>query len=328
MPFGGLPTTAPRTPAGLAPQPTAAGVAVARAADARLARVHLRVGLMPLARAALEQMAGAGTLDREALADLAEVRWRSGDLEGAAEAARAHLASGGVEPMAHLVLAEDLHRRGHEHDAHQHAAAVITQVGGAVDMLFAGEPRGDLWPPADESWMDRRSDWPGCCGLLVGGGEVSAPDPHTWTPVPLALPQAVPGMGQPPRAPLEQMASAAPGGPTSPGRPSPIAAAVMSGRAAGDELKAAERAVAEGRIPAAAERLALLLRQDHALAPVILTVASQAAATAALGSPGLAAIHVLRGDAFRILGRETEADAAFAQARQALSAGPPPKETS
>ena len=52
------------------------------------------------ARAALEQMAGAGTLDREALADLAETRWRSGDLEGAAEAAEAHLDARGDEPIA------------------------------------------------------------------------------------------------------------------------------------------------------------------------------------------------------------------------------------
>ncbi len=39
--------------------------AIERSADARLARLHLRGGLLPLARAALEQMAGAGTLDRD-----------------------------------------------------------------------------------------------------------------------------------------------------------------------------------------------------------------------------------------------------------------------
>ena len=74
--------------------------AATRSADARLARVHLRGGLLTLARATLEGMAGAGTLDRDAMADLAEVRWRSGDLEGAADAARAHQASGGEEPLA------------------------------------------------------------------------------------------------------------------------------------------------------------------------------------------------------------------------------------
>jgi hypothetical protein len=273
-------------------------------------------------------MAGAGTLDREALADLAEVRWRSGDLEGAAEAARAHLASGGGEPMVHLILAEDLHRRGHEPEAHQHAAIVQAQVGAAVDVLFAGEPRGSLWPPADDGWMDRRADTAGCCGLLVGGGEVAAPTPQTWTPVPLGQAALVPSMLQQERFPLEQ-----PGGPALAGRPairppSTTTAAVMSGRAAGVELEAAERALAEGRVPAATERLALLLRQDHALAPVILTLADRAAAVVPRGSEGLASVHVLRGDAFRILGREIEADAAFMEARQALSAGPPPEEAS
>ena len=45
--------------------------AAERSAEARLARVHLRGGLLTLARATLEGMAGAGTLDRDALADAA-----------------------------------------------------------------------------------------------------------------------------------------------------------------------------------------------------------------------------------------------------------------
>ncbi len=95
-----------------------------RTADARLARLHLRGGLLTLARAELEQMAGAGTLDREALVDLAEARWRSGDLEGAAEAAEAHLGAGGDEPMAHLIVAEQAEREGRILDARQRATLV------------------------------------------------------------------------------------------------------------------------------------------------------------------------------------------------------------
>ena len=48
------------------------------------------------------------------MADLAEVRWRSGDLEGAADAARAHQASGGDEPIAAIIIAEDLARSGRD----------------------------------------------------------------------------------------------------------------------------------------------------------------------------------------------------------------------
>ena len=46
--------------------------ATERSPAARLARVHLRGGLLTLARATLEGMAGAGTLDTGAMADLAE----------------------------------------------------------------------------------------------------------------------------------------------------------------------------------------------------------------------------------------------------------------
>ncbi|MBA2254033.1 MAG: hypothetical protein H0W07_02810, partial [Chloroflexi bacterium] len=99
---------APDTPA---PEPASASVArapsrrgapavVARSLDGRLARLHLRGSSITLARAELETMAGLGTLDREALADLAEARWRSGDLVGGGEAARAHLDAGGTEPLA------------------------------------------------------------------------------------------------------------------------------------------------------------------------------------------------------------------------------------
>jgi hypothetical protein len=44
------------------------------------------------------------------------------------------------------------------------------------------------------------------------------------------------------------------------------------------------------------------------------------------GDPALPAIHVVRGDAYRILGRDTEAGAAYQAAHQALPAGPPSKE--
>ena len=127
--------------------------AAERAADARLARLHLRGGLLPLARAALEQMAGAGTLDVPAMADLAEARWRSGDLEGAADAARAHQASGGAEPMAALILAEDLMRTGQAADARRYAEFVVgprrerggpaLRVGATQPHLAAGRRRLD-----------------------------------------------------------------------------------------------------------------------------------------------------------------------------------------
>ena len=70
-------------------------------------------------------------------------------------------------------------------------------------------------------------------------------------------------------------------------------------------------------------RLAVLLRLDPALAPVILSAAERAAAVRPLASGDLAALHLVRGDAYRVLGRENEAAAAYRAAHQALPAGPP-----
>ena len=290
--------------------------AAARAADARLARIHLRGGLLALARAMLEGMAGAGTLDRDAMADLAEVRWRSGDLEGAADAARAHQASGGDEPLAALIIAEDLARAGQPDDAQALARSVRDRVGGAVDVLFALEPRSPIWPPADEGWMATGAAEPGHWGLLVGGSETAAPTPQTWQLAPVVQPLPTPAVP----APTGRGGTGQPGGAASTG------AALMSGRLAGEELETVDRALAAGDTAGAAQRLAVLLRLDPALAPIILSAADRAASAVAPGSGDLPAIDLVRGDAYRILGHETEAAAAYQQAHQALGVGPSSKE--
>jgi hypothetical protein len=103
----------------------AGAVAAGRDIDGRLARVHLRTGSLGLARAELEIMAGTGRLDREALADLAEARWRTGDLPGAARAAQAHLEQGGREPVAYVVAAEALLASGQPRDAREMADRLL-----------------------------------------------------------------------------------------------------------------------------------------------------------------------------------------------------------
>ena len=45
-------------------------------------------------------------------------------------------------------------------------------------------------------------------------------------------------------------------------------------------------------------------------------------------APGLSALHLVRGDALRHLGRENEAVAAYQMAHQALAGGPVLKEVS
>ncbi len=286
-----------------------------RAADGRLARLHLRGGLLTLARASLEQMAGVGALDREALADLAEARWRSGDLEGAAEAAAAHLDAGGDEPLAHLVVAEEADRQGSLVDARRHAAVVRERVGTGLDRLFAGETRSTAWPLEGVDWMDDGATTPGRWGLLAGGREVADPQPRSWRMLP------PPASGSPVARPRIPLAAAA-------------ASATQStldqlelGRAAGVELEAAENELARGAIADAVDRLALVLRFDPALAPVILSMADQALAGPGDHQQGLVALHLLRGDAYRGLGREVEAVDAYQESMRALTARATPKES-
>lgn len=295
-----------------------------RAADARLARVHLRGGLLALSRASLEKMAGAGTLDREAMADLAEARWRSGDLQGAAEAARAHQSVAGTEPIATLILAEELAMSGNDEAALAQAQSVADRIGGAFDMLFAMEPRSQLWPDPDDGWMPEDADAPGHWGLLAGGSEVAHPSPATWRLRPVAQPTSAVAEG----AGVAGAAAAVMGrgGVAPPGGATTTAAIVMSGRRAGEELALIDQAISAGDGLAASGRLAVLLRLDPALAPVILSAADRAASAAAPGGADLAALQLVRGDAYRILGRDNEAAAAYQLAHQALGRGPASKE--
>ena len=123
--------------------------AATRAARGRLARLHLRTGLLRLARVELEELAGDGGLDTDGILDLAEARWRTGDLRGAAEAAGAWLDAGAdaagvaaarddveVDPagdeadgraraLAHALIADGLTVRGRHDDAAVHVAAAL-----------------------------------------------------------------------------------------------------------------------------------------------------------------------------------------------------------
>ncbi len=273
---------------------------VERSVDARLARLHLRGGLLALARAELEQMAAARTLDVSALADLAEVRWRNGDLMGAGQAASAHLAAGGEEPMAMIISAEALDHDGHLLDARALAARALECVGGQVDRLFAGQPRSSAWPSGGSTPMPLA---PGTMtwGGLAGGREVHDRDS--------SVPATAAATSDPPAIHV----------------PDPDAG-VEFGRAAATELAAIADAIGSERLTGVAERLGLLLRADAALAPLILARADEALAAGRNDDPAVAALHLVRGDAYRALGRESDATAAFQQSLRAVAARTTDKE--
>lgn len=299
-----------------------------RTADARLARIHLRGGLLALARAELEQMAGAGALDLEALADLAEARWRSGDLSGAGEAARAHMDAGGEEPLAVLIRVEELDAAGHLIDARALAARVLERVGGQVDRLFAGESRSSAWSTVGSAVGPRPTPLaPGVVawGGLVGGREVYDPDPSSWAASAVPFDEA--SLGPPGTATAAQVHESPLDPTVTSGPPGSMGDLVEAGLAAGRAIESVEEAIAAGVLDGVAERLGLLLRRDRALAPLILARADEALESGDPADTLVAALHIVRGDAYRALAREAEANDAYQLSMRALTAGTRAKES-
>jgi tetratricopeptide (TPR) repeat protein len=240
------------TQAGEAARTTAEG----RPAALRLARVHLRLGSLALARAELEALSGRALLDDDGLLDLAEARWRTGDLTGAGDAAIALVDRGREDIIALVIAAEAIAAAGRPTEARRLANRAIEGTGEPLDALFAGMPRSAIWPVED-----------------TGDGAVDALIPDSVT-VDSASPAAVD--------------------------------AFASGRAA----------LAAGDSTQAALRLAVALRLEPGFAESVLESVSPHASEPA--------IALVAGDALRLLGRETEARAAYDVARGAASAGPAP----
>lgn len=251
--------------------------------DLRLARLHLRSGLIALARAELEAAAGLGILDGDGLADLAEARWRTGDLVGAGVAAEAHLAGGGDALVAFVIAAEARFAGGRRDEAEAAARAAVEAAGraeageagaareagaaAALRAVFAGLPASSLW---DEALAG--------AGRRDGGGPRTAPWPEV----------AVTG------AATEGIPAQRPQG-TEP--------------EATGWLAIAEEAAAAGRLDVALAAFSLALRREPGEAPAIL------AALEELEGPG---VDLLRGDALRVLGRDAEAEEAYRAAEAGL----------
>ncbi|MGC8633851.1 MAG: hypothetical protein ACP5VP_04180 [Candidatus Limnocylindrales bacterium] len=245
-----------------APPPLAARAA---RTEARLAHLHLQARMLALARAELETLAALDALDVPALSDLAEVRWRTGDLVGAGQAAEAHLEAGGEELVAMCVAAEAATAMGRTAEARELAARVLARGRERVDELFAGQARSAVWPR-----------------------DVFSPGPLTAAP-------AAAGDGSTAVTPVASRL-----------------AAVASG-----DLADVQAHIARGEMSGTGTRLALVLRDRPALAPAVLAVADEALPLAPSGAE-VASLHLARGDAYRLMGRETEAAEAFWQSSKAL----------
>jgi len=237
----------------------------------RLASLHLRMGSLALARAELEALAGRGMLDEDALLDLAEVRWRTGDLAGAGEAANALLARDRADPLALVIAAESVAALGRPGEARRLAARALDGLEGPLDPLFAGIPRSVVWPAETIPAIAAPVDEPG--------------EPIARAPLSKGA-----------RVSRTRTDSAAPTG-------------------AAEAFAGGQAALAAGDAPQAAVGLGVALRLDPGYAREVLAAVGDAAVDPALA--------LVAGDALRLLGRETEARAAFDIAR---GHGDPPDE--
>jgi len=276
------------------PESTAAEPSRApRAAPLALARMHLRLGSLALARAELEILAGEEALDPAGQVDLAEARWRTGNLTAAGAAASVALESGEEGPIALAIAAEAAAALGRPNEARRLANKALERVKGPIDGLFAGMPRSAVWPAdADEP--------PPTAGTLFhqepappANRRAGDTDPGVTAARASAADE---GQGPTGGAPLTLGFWDADGG-------GEIARNDLLDPAG--ELDAARAALMAGSLDEAALRFALALRLAPALAPAILEATD--------GVPG-PAVSVIRGDAFRQVGLETEARRAYAAA--------------
>jgi hypothetical protein len=289
-----------RSPQAVEREPIHAAAAAGRDPEARLARIHLRTGLHALARAELETLAGRGALDAPALVDLAEVRWRTGDLVGAGDAARACLEAGLTDVIVLCVAAEAAASVGRTNDARELAARALAAEPDRLDELFAGQPRSPVWPPP-------RIPAP------PSGPAPAIPPPHVRG-IPMIPPLPVQPVAPAAEAPAALAAEAPAGG--FPAVGAPIVGAPIAGAPAAD-LVDVQALVARGEVAGIAVRLELVLREQPILAPAVLSVADDALRVGPTPHER-ASLHLVRADAYRLMGRETQGREAFQEASRAL----------
>jgi tetratricopeptide (TPR) repeat protein len=279
-----------------------AGGVATRDPDLVLARLHLRLGSLALARAELETLAGRDALDEGGLIDLAEARWRTGDITGAGEAAVAALDEEEDGPLLALVVAaEAAAARGRPTEARRLADKAMEAAAGSIDALFAGMPRAAVWPP------DAAAPPPSPTTMFEPPRRATSPvhrhpRPHEAAIAPAAAAAAAAVVGD----------EATPGGAADAATiglweaATPALATGIAIDLTPEEELALGRAALESNDPdEAAVRLGLVLRIAPALAPAVLELIEGRT------ERGLA---LVRGDAYRLVGRETEARRAFSDA--------------
>jgi tetratricopeptide (TPR) repeat protein len=316
--------------------------------DLVLARLHLRLGSLALARAELETLAGQDALDEDGLVDLAEARWRTGDIAGAGEAAIAALNEDKGPLLALVVAAEAAAARGRPTEARRLADQAMEAAAGTIDAIFAGMPRASVWPPdaaapppSPTTMFDppRRlsasihrhpiqldassaadaeaaaaaaaaSDVAAESGAIFDGA-ADAPTVGLWETAD-SDEDAVPAPEQPGDDTYTQPETGVQPAVEFDAQALPAEATELP---AGDaELDLGRASLEAGDPDEAAVRLGIALRVAPALAPAVLDVVAGRTERS---------LVLVRGDAYRLVGREVEAQRAYAEAARGAAYPPP-----
>jgi hypothetical protein len=273
-------------------QPVAVGgepeVGRRRDPDLILARAHLRLGSLGLARTELETLAGTGTLDDEAIRDLAEARWRTGDVAGAGEAAAAWLETNPDDVLGLVISAEAQSALGRPAEARRLAGRAMERADGSLDPVFAGMQRSAIWPVEP--------------GTATGPAGVLFDDLH---PSPRPAARSARGGARADSATEEPHEPFDPGVPEEFGGSPSLWGDDADGTRPGDDaldptvlFHRGRVALEDGRAADAAAGLLLAMRGTPGLAPAVLDL------LAGRSDPILV---LVRGDAQRLVGHELEA---------------------
>jgi hypothetical protein len=261
--------------------------------DLILAGLHLRLGSLSLARAELETLAGAGILDPAGLVDLAEARWRTGDLPGAGEAAAAAIREGHESIVALVIAAESTADQGRPGEARKLAGRALELNAGPIDRIFAGMPRASIWPVDPvEARTPRAAGTERTAAERATAGR--RPAGRTADHLTTSSGHHGRGIGGPGLWDVDEDADEA-----TLALPDPA-----------DELDAGRNALADGDDGQAALRLGLVLRIAPALAPAVIET---------LANADGAELEIVRGDAYHLVGHEREARQAYAAAAAEVS---------
>ncbi len=277
-----------------------------RSPSLRVASLHLRMGQHALARAELEAFAGRGRLDEQALLDLAEVRWRSGDLVGATEAAGALLARGQEPLLALVIAAEGYATSGRPTEARRLALRAVELAGEGLESVFAGMPSGRIWPDGSlpAAPLADAADDLAATGdpELMGLAAPRVPEPEA---APDAEPEPV-FEAEPDPDPESEAVAADEDGVAAQAAEAEAEAAMPAPSPADNAIAAAAAAIQNGRIDQASLLFGLALRIDPSTAAYVLVQLD-----APSYDPRLALVE---GDALQLLGRDAEARDAYNRA--------------